>query len=200
MVLYFGWQAAPAELSVFTDSDWAGCVTSRKSTSGGVVMRGSHLLKHWSSTQATVALSSAEAELIALVRGASEGLGVRSLAVDFGIFPGVSLATDATAAVGICKRTGVGRIRHLDTRLLWIQDKVRTGELRLYKVLGLENPADLFTKFLSSETAAGHAARIRFWPVQGRAEVTPDLSALTRSRPRGHQAEGPRSVDLMCGF
>ena len=63
-----------AEIIGFSDSDWAGCVRTRKSTSGGALMRGSHVLRTWCGTQATVALSSAEAELIAAVRGAAEGL------------------------------------------------------------------------------------------------------------------------------
>ncbi len=42
MVVHFGWQAAPASLDVFTDSDWPGCVKTRRFTTGGVLMRGGH--------------------------------------------------------------------------------------------------------------------------------------------------------------
>ena len=48
-----------------TDSDFAGCQRTRKSTSGGVICIGSHFLKGWSSTQQSVTRSSAEAELVA---------------------------------------------------------------------------------------------------------------------------------------
>lgn len=58
-----------------TDSDWAGDAVSRKSTSGGVILRGSHLLAHWGKTQQVIALSSAEAPLNACVRGVSECIG-----------------------------------------------------------------------------------------------------------------------------
>ena len=122
-----------------------------------------------------MALSSAEAELIAIVRGASEGLGIKGLAADFNVVTGVSVHADATAALGICKRTGVGRIRHLDTRLLWIQDKARAGEVQLHKAIGAENPSDLLTKLLDAETAGRHAARLGSWKAQGRAAVSPDL-------------------------
>eukprot|EP00974_Lingulodinium_polyedra_P082078 7946493-Lingulodinium_polyedra.AAC.1 len=64
--MHFQWQTPVKALLVMTDSDWAGCARTRKSTSGGVVMRGRHLIKHWSGTQSTAALSSAEAELISL--------------------------------------------------------------------------------------------------------------------------------------
>ena len=60
----------------YTDSDWAGCRETRKSTSGGAIAVGSGTLKTWSSTQRTIALSSGEAEYYALVKTAAECLGV----------------------------------------------------------------------------------------------------------------------------
>ena len=59
-----------------TDSDWANFLKTRKPTSGGVIYRGGRLLKHWSSTQSTIALSAAEAGLIVLVKGGTEALGI----------------------------------------------------------------------------------------------------------------------------
>ena len=67
----FPWQGSPTHVNVFTDSDWAGCKTTCRRTSGGAALWGSHCIKAWSSTQATVALSSAEAELYALTKGAA---------------------------------------------------------------------------------------------------------------------------------
>ena len=75
---FFRWQDEPQKL-FFTDSNWAGCERSRRSTSGGVMYRGSHVVKHWSRTQAAVALSSAEAELAALIKGSTEVLGARNV-------------------------------------------------------------------------------------------------------------------------
>ena len=71
-------------LDVFTDSDWAGCRRSRKSTSGGAIMKGGHCLKASSKTQAIVAKSSGEAELYAVVRGPTEALGMATLCKDLG--------------------------------------------------------------------------------------------------------------------
>ena len=73
------------DISIWTDSDWAGDRIERKSTSGGVVMLGNHCIKTWSSIQKTVALSSAEAEYVAMVKGGSIGLGIRSMLSDFEI-------------------------------------------------------------------------------------------------------------------
>ncbi len=70
-------------VDVYTDTDWAGCPKTRKSTSGGCVLLGSHAIKHWSSTQSSVALSSGEAEFAGVVRGAGQGLGYQALLRDF---------------------------------------------------------------------------------------------------------------------
>ena len=62
-------------IDVYSDSDWAGCVRTRKSTNGGVML-GNEAAKTWSSTQTTIAQSSGEAEYYALVRAAAERLGM----------------------------------------------------------------------------------------------------------------------------
>ena len=72
-------------IDVYTDTDWAGCPKTRKSTSGGCAMLGAHAVKSWSSTQSSVELSSGEAEFNGVVRGAGIGLGYRSLLRDLGI-------------------------------------------------------------------------------------------------------------------
>ena len=59
--------------------------------------------------------------------------------------------TDSTATMGICGRSGLGKLRHVDTRSLWVQQRVRDKTLEIRKVHGEVNPADLFTKHLSSE-------------------------------------------------
>ena len=56
--------------------------------------------------------------------------------------------TDSTATIGICGRQGLGKLRHIDTQCLWIQQKVRGKSMELFKVRGEEIPADLFTKHL----------------------------------------------------
>ena len=62
LVQLFRWQDLPKSVDVFADFDVAGCQSTCRSTSGGVAKCSAHTLKTWSSTQATVALSSAEAE------------------------------------------------------------------------------------------------------------------------------------------
>ena len=109
-------------------------------------MRGLHPIKHWSTTQTTIALSSGEAELGGICRGASNALGLQSLANDLGITLDVEILTDATAAIGICRRRGLDKIRHLHVADLWIQDRLQRKDFSLTKVLGADNPADILTK------------------------------------------------------
>ena len=72
LVIKYDWQKQQKVLTANSDSDWAGDKKNRKSTSGGVIRAGSHFLKSWSKGQSTIALSSAEAELYAIIKIASE--------------------------------------------------------------------------------------------------------------------------------
>eukprot|EP00971_Amphidinium_carterae_P096549 1910732-Amphidinium_carterae.1 len=78
-------------------------------------------------------------------------LGSRSLACDLGMKVQLRMHTDSSAARGIALRKGIGRLRHLHTPLLWIQDKVASHDLEVMKCRGDENVADLGTKDLSKE-------------------------------------------------
>lgn len=70
--------------TVHTDSDCAGCRSTRRSSSRGVLMVGDQLVKTWSRTQAALALSSAEAELAAAATGAAGYVGLIPLLRDLG--------------------------------------------------------------------------------------------------------------------
>ena len=118
----FRWQDRPSRLDIFTDSDWAGCQGTCRSTSGGVSRWGGHVLKTWSSTQATVALSSAEAELYALTKGAAQALGLMMLLADLGVEVQAAVHTDASAAIGIVRRSSLAKLRHLNVRYRELQD------------------------------------------------------------------------------
>ncbi len=176
VVYEYPWQSRPV-LTAYTDSDFAGCVASRLSTSGGAVLLGTHLLKHWACTQKRITLSSGEAELGALVRGFSEALGIQSVARDLGVELQPEVHADSSAAIGICKRTGIGKVRHLAVAQLWVQDLVRSKACRLYKVLGTENPADLMTKPLARTEIDGHLGRLGLSRATGRAETAPRADA-----------------------
>ena len=133
-------------IDVYSDTDWGGCPKTRKSTSGGCVFVGRHAIKHWSSTQPSVSLSSDEAEFYGLVRASGQALGYQALLRDLGIDLPIRVWTDSSAAIGICSRQGLGKLRHLDTHMLWVQQAVRSRRLAIKKVNGDRNPADILTK------------------------------------------------------
>ena len=141
-------------------------------------MVGSHLIKSWSATRTTVALSSGEAELSGLVKGAAQAIGLQSVAVDLGCKWTIVLRSDATAAIGMCRRRGLGKVRHLAVADLWIQDKVKSQELSIEKVPGKENPADLLTKYLDAPAQDGHISRISLVNEEGRATSAPNLPKI----------------------
>ena len=120
-------------------------------------MIGSHLLKGWSKTQTLIALSSGESELYATLKAASEGLGIISVAKDLGWKLDGEVWGDASAALGIIKRRGLGKTRHIDTGSLWIQQTAAENRLKFGKVLGRDNPADLYTKYLDWNTIRRHS-------------------------------------------
>ena len=101
MVEYlYKWQDSPTEILVYTDSDWAGCQRTRRSTTGGAVMYGSCLVAHWSRTQVSVALSSAEAELNAAVKAACEAIGMKQLCGHLGMPVTIKMFSDSSAMKG----------------------------------------------------------------------------------------------------
>jgi len=174
VVYHYPWQAS-GSLMVFVDTDFAGCLITRKSTSGGCAMVGWHLVKHWSSTQKVVTLSSGEAELAGIVKGSAEGLGLKSLAEDLGMTIELKVFADASAAIGICRRSGIGKVRHLATGQLWVQEKIRDKEFQLFKIPGAENPADILTKHVPRDLVDKLIKYIGVYRQKGRAENAPSL-------------------------
>ena len=150
-------------------------------------MVGSHLLKSWSRTQATVALSSAEAELYATVKASSEVLGMRSLLRDWNLEVRADVLGDASACIGLIHRRGLGKVRHIATNYLWVQEKAAAKELRYDKIPGQSNPSDLLTKYLDKGTIEKHMAFMNCEFRDGRAAMAPKtISRLSRGRRKQH--------------
>jgi len=174
----FKFQTMPKTIRVFCDSNYAGCLKTRKSTQGGIIMHGMHCIKSWSTTQAIIALSSAEAEYYGIVKAASQGLGIKSLCRDFERVVDLEVHTDASAARSIANRHGLGKVRHIDTHYLWVQQRVARGDFKVAKVWGKENPADLLTKFLDSESIKKCMCLFGIQFLSGRSAEAPQLSAV----------------------
>ena len=119
-------------------------------------MRGNHTLAHWSRTQQTVALSSAEAELNGICKASQEGLAAKFMAEEMDHHHGLEICTDASAALGVVMRHGIGKIKHLHVKQMWVQEKSREGSLLVRKVSRSVNPADLMTHHFTDQEAMNH--------------------------------------------
>ena len=136
-------------IHVTVDADWAGNPKTRCSTSGGVLAIGPcFTVRHWSVTQATVSLSSAESEAKAITKGCIEALYVKHLlehqtARTFKI----EVWTDSSSAKAIIQRLGPGRrAKHLEVQTMWVQQLSKLGLISMNKLGTLENVADMMTK------------------------------------------------------
>ena len=148
------------ELVGYSDSDWAGCRRTRRSTSGGAIFHGKHLVQHWSRTQSTIALSSVEAELNAILKMAQEMLGIRELLKEMGVAKKIVISCDSSAAKGILSRRGSGKVKHLEGRQLWLQERIGRKETTLEKIPRTQNVGDALTHHWSKAANAQHMLKM----------------------------------------
>ena len=140
-------------LKTFTDSDWASNKGTRKSVSACCLMMNNCLLSSGSRNQGLIALSSAEAETYAATSGACDALFLsRCLEYLLEVTIGIKLLIDNSACRYILSRAGCGRVRHLSTRILWMQQRVERKELMVGPVASTENVSDIGTKRLAVST------------------------------------------------
>ena len=115
LVHLFSNQDKFTQLEVWVDADHAGCIRSRKSTTGTVLRLGKNTIRNTCKSQAVIALSSGEAEYYGLVSGLCQGLGEQSTLKDWGISIPMIGFMDATTGLAIGSRHGLGRVKHIDT-------------------------------------------------------------------------------------
>ena len=164
-------------IDVWSDTDHAGCLETRKSTTGGIIMFGNHSIKHWSSTQTLIALSSGEAEYYGCVRAGSHLLGISSMMQDLGTKKKrLRIKTDASVAKSLASRRGLGGIRHIEVNQLWLQEKVNNSELEIEKVKGEINRADALTKYKDGESIKRQLNWTNQVITSGRHSIAPKLS------------------------
>ena len=147
-------------IKIHCDSDHAGCLLT-KSTTGFVVTIGRHCVKHGSNLQSTIALSSGESEYYALVKAAAIGLSIQALMADWNEKYDLVLYSDSSAARGTASRRGLGKLRHVQTRYLWLQERVSENSLKIVSVGTHQNIADMCTKPVSKECSEKHMKTMR---------------------------------------
>ena len=108
-------------------------------------MRGAHLIAHWSRTQQLISLSSAEAELNASIKAGQEGLCLSHVLSEIGNPHQVHIYGDSSASQGIASRAGVGKVKHLSIRQLWVQERVAEGDVIVHKIPRAVNLSDAMT-------------------------------------------------------
>lgn len=193
VVWQFNVQRNTEDIRAYSDSDWAGCRRTARSTSGGAIMRGTHCLRTWSVTQKFVTLSSGEAELMALVKAASEAIGMAQLAMGWGLHLEISVHVDSTAALAVAARKGNGKLRHVRIGHLWVQELAEAEAVAFRKVRGTENPADLMTKYLPVGKASPLATALAQFAREGHAATRLGLNsfrAKSLEPPAGEGQEG----------
>nr|GFB47684.1 retrovirus-related Pol polyprotein from transposon TNT 1-94 [Tanacetum cinerariifolium] len=140
--------------TIFLDSDHAGCLDSRNSTSGGVQFLGGDKLISWSSKKKDCTLmSSAEAEYVSLSACCAQVLWMRTQLTDYGFhFDKIPMYCESKAAIAIsCNPVQHSRTKHIDVRYYFIKEKVEKGIVELFFVRTEYQLADLFTKALPVE-------------------------------------------------
>ncbi|GJU83267.1 retrovirus-related pol polyprotein from transposon TNT 1-94 [Tanacetum coccineum] len=164
------------ELTAFSDADHAGCLDTRKSTSGGIQFLGDKLVSWMSKKQNCTAMSSAEAEYVALSASCAQVMWMRTQLQDYGFnYNKIPLYCDSQSAIAIsCNPVQHSRTKHIHTRYHFIKEQVENGIIELYFVRTEYQLADMFTKALPEDRFKYLVRRI------GMRCLTPaDLEVLT---------------------
>ena len=90
----------------------------------------------------------------------------------------IDLMADASAALGIIGRSGFGKLRHIDTSCLRLQQESIKEKITMGKVLGTENPADMNTKGLNGELIDKYVRMLNMEHREGRADLAPEVCKL----------------------
>lgn len=139
----------------YTDADWAGNVSDRKSTSGYFTFVGGNLVTWRSKKQKVVALSSAEAEFRGMAKGLCELLWLRRLMTEIGFAPNceMNLFCDNKATIDISHNpVQHDRTKHVEVDRHFIKQNLEDGIICFPYVKSEDQIADILTKAVSSKT------------------------------------------------
>ena len=113
-----------------------------------------------------VALSSCEAELNSAIKGACEMLAARTLMTEWGHEPECLMKGDSSACRGVLLREGLGKLKHISVKQLWVQEAVQSGQVAFEKIPRNINASDLLTHHWGTDAFA-HFNRLGFITLPG---------------------------------
>jgi hypothetical protein len=151
------------KLHGFTDADWAGSPTDRKSTSGGIFSIGSTVVSWYSKKQRSMALSSTEAEYMAVSQVACEAIWMRKILV--GLFGSHLDPTVIYCDNRSCIKLSItpvfhDRSKHIDIQYHHLRDCVQWNIMLLQYIPTEYQDADILTKALTRRKIEYHRDRI----------------------------------------
>ena len=159
------------------DANYATCRDTRKSVSGALLTIGGSLVGWFSRTQNTVALSSTEAEYIALSNATQELIFLRSCLVELGLYDGLAAALgDNIGALFLARNAQFGpRTKHIDVRYHFMRHHMMDGHMVVAHIAGDDNDSDMLTKNADGRTHTRHATATR----EGTNAIWSDWSRVT---------------------
>ncbi|GJU62353.1 putative ribonuclease H-like domain-containing protein [Tanacetum coccineum] len=158
-------KASSIALTAFADADHAGCQDTRRSTSGSMQFLGDRLVSWSSKRQKSDAISSTEAEYIAMSRCCAQILWMRSQLTNYGLgFNKIPMYCDNKSAIALCcNNVQHSRSKHIDIRFHFIKEHVKNGVIELYFVNTEYQLADIFTKALARERIEFLINKLGMW-------------------------------------
>eukprot|EP00253_Pinus_taeda_P028499 PITA_28499 len=142
-------------LLYLTDADWAGSVDDKKSTNGGAFYMGSRLVSWFSKKQSSIALSTDEAEYVAVASCYTQLLWMMQTLQEIQITctPPISILCDNTSTISISKNPVMqSKTKHIPIKYHFLREQVLEQKVKLEYVPSKEQVADIFTKPLPRET------------------------------------------------
>ena len=131
-----------------------------------------------------------------MTKAVAETMGICNMIRDLGVEKRGVVYADSSAALAIADRKGSGKLRHINIRMLWIQEQERKKEIETRKIKGELNPADLMTKYLPHHRSEDHMRRLGQERREGRAEAALEVKGKIKdSKPN---EELRRAVEVRC--